>query len=114
MQIFHYSEIDGAYLGTSEAREDPLSEGHHIIPAHATTVPPMDAPEGMAALFQSGEWVLQDLPADMETVPRERAEAALAKLGIEPPYDLPESVTKADLAGFDVPLARLHLIFKRD
>lgn len=60
MQIFHYDQSTGEYLGSALADESPLEDGVFHVPAFATeTAPP--APEaGKARVFAGDEWTLVD------------------------------------------------------
>ncbi len=55
MKIYHYGR-DGVYIGSADAREDPLDEGRFLIPANTTTLPPVRVQRGFAPVFNGTEW----------------------------------------------------------
>lgn len=61
MQIYHYDETSGAYLGSSQAMADPMEPGRWLIPAWATTVEPGAEIEGMEQVFNGTGWVYRDV-----------------------------------------------------
>lgn len=61
MQIYHYSEATGVYLGSSQAQADPMEPGRWLIPAWATSVPAGEEIDGMEQVFNGTEWVYRDL-----------------------------------------------------
>lgn len=70
MQIYHYHHVTGEFLGEGVADESPLEPGVFIIPAHATTIQPLEYREGMTRCFIDGKW--QYVPASvLETSPEE-------------------------------------------
>jgi len=65
MNIYRYDGTTGEYLGTSEARLDPLESQNtgkdvYLIPANATTDAPATAGENQAAVYSGGKWSLVD------------------------------------------------------
>ena len=61
MRIYHYEETTNAYMGSSQAMEDPMEPGRWLIPAWATTVEPGAEIEGMEQVFNGTEWVYRDV-----------------------------------------------------
>jgi hypothetical protein len=53
---YAYDSRTGAYVGTTEAHEDPMNPGTYLEPAFSTTVAPGDAPAGQVAVFGNGAW----------------------------------------------------------
>jgi hypothetical protein len=66
MQVHHYSESKGIYLGSSQAMADPMEPGRWLIPAWSTTLEPGEEIEGMEQVFNGTEWVYRDLPQPEE------------------------------------------------
>lgn len=66
MDIYHYHEGTGVYLGRSQAQADPMEPGRWLIPAWATPVAAGDEIEGMEQVFNGTEWVYRDLPQPEE------------------------------------------------
>lgn len=57
MQIHHYHELTGVYLGKSTAEPDPMEPGRWLVPAHATDkAPSADLTE---PVWTGAEWVEQ-------------------------------------------------------
>lgn len=66
MDIYHYGQHTGVYLGGSQAQPDPMEPGRWLIPAWATPVAPGEEIEGMEQVFNGTEWVYRDLPQPEE------------------------------------------------
>ncbi|WP_290874915.1 hypothetical protein [Aquabacterium sp.] len=62
MKIHHHHPETGAYLGTTDAQPDPMEPGRWLIPAHATTDEPPEAPQGRAVRRMGEAWELFDVP----------------------------------------------------
>jgi len=62
MQIYHYHETTGVYLGTSEAMRDPLDADNFIIPACATPKKPRAPKEGNQSRFTGEKWISEKIP----------------------------------------------------
>lgn len=60
MKIYNYDSNTKEYIGESEARPDPLEEGKYLIPAHATTIEPIQKQENKAVIFNGESWELAD------------------------------------------------------
>jgi hypothetical protein len=60
MEIHHYHPETGELIGSSAARPDPLVPGGWLIPAHATTLAPPAAPQGLAAVWSGAAWTLAE------------------------------------------------------
>lgn len=58
MLIYNYDPQSGAFTGASEADPSPLEPGKFLIPACAVTTPPPDVPQGSAAAYLGGQWVI--------------------------------------------------------
>ncbi len=56
MNIYHYSPVNGEYLGASVARESPLEPGTFLIPANTATIPPPAHDVGHVAVYSAGAW----------------------------------------------------------
>jgi len=61
MQIYHFNHETGEYVGSSEARLDPVA-GTPVMPAFATSAAPPEPVVGKAIVIDhdSGQWVLKD------------------------------------------------------
>ena len=60
MDIYHYDQITGAFVGAAVADRSPLDETW-LIPAFATEIPPPETDAGDVAVFVDGAWsVLHD------------------------------------------------------
>lgn len=57
MKLYNYSGLSGEFLYESDARESPLEPGTFLIPAFATTKPPISVGDKQVAAFLNGEWV---------------------------------------------------------
>lgn len=55
-----------SYIGTSQARENPLEESEYLVPANATIVPCPSFEEGQEAVFNGSSWEVRDLPPEPE------------------------------------------------
>ncbi len=62
MNIHHYDQQTGEYLGQGVADADPLNVGGWLIPAHATTIEPPAHVEGSTRHFIAGGWEYQEIP----------------------------------------------------
>ncbi len=71
MIIYHFNSVTGSLCGQGVADESPLEPGVYLIPANATTIPPISCPEGSELFFENGEWQIREIPAqpDPEDVP---------------------------------------------
>lgn len=56
MKIYNYHPTTGEYLYSSNAVPDPLDSGKYLIPAHATTIPPLTLNAGYVSCFVGGAW----------------------------------------------------------
>lgn len=56
MRIYHYDSETGEYLGSSDARPDPLETGRFLIPACATDVEPPKNGANETAVFAGDAW----------------------------------------------------------
>lgn len=56
--IYHVHPITGEFIGTGEARLDPIDNTFLLIPAHATQEKPPAAGERQVATWKNGEWFL--------------------------------------------------------
>lgn len=63
MQIHHYHQETGEYVGSSEADRDPLEPVRFLIPASATTDAPPAPGAGQFAAREGGAWVIKTRPA---------------------------------------------------
>lgn len=73
-------------LGESQARENPLEPGKHLIPAHATDVEPPIPEENEAAVFDEGsqEWTIVADYRGQIFWDSDRNTHEIAELGVEP------------------------------
>lgn len=62
MKIYNYHPETFEYTGESLADPNPLEPGQFLIPAHATTVPPLEAKPGNTINFENGVWVYKEIP----------------------------------------------------
>lgn len=69
MQIYHYHQETGIYVGQGIADPDPLVKGSWLIPAGATVIQPADELEGFWRVFSDGKWVYQEIPKIVEPEP---------------------------------------------
>lgn len=72
MKIYHYEASSGFYLGEGLADPDPMEEGNWLIPAHATSVEPIEVPEGSLAKFNGTSWeefIIPEEPVEPEPIP---------------------------------------------
>lgn len=63
MQIHHYDQEMGAYLGSSPAELDPLDPTRWLMPAQSTTKAPMSAGPGEFAAWTGSAWELRAVQA---------------------------------------------------
>jgi hypothetical protein len=70
--VYHY-DIDGVFVGSSDALESPLEPGVYLCPAGATFVAPPSIPSGKQAVFNDGAWALRNLPTPEEQDAQEQA-----------------------------------------
>ena len=68
MQIYHYHQSTGEYLGEGTADESPLEPGVYLVPAHATTTAPPTAMAGNVRVWR-GEWQFEDVQAEVPLDP---------------------------------------------
>lgn len=67
VKVYNYN-LDGKYLGYSEADESPLEEGVFLIPANATTIKPPNVDERYEAVFNNNEWISMLKEKEVPTV----------------------------------------------
>ena len=68
MQIYHYHQSTGEYLGVGMADPSPLEPGEFLIPAHATTVAAPSPIDGKNRVWDGSSWGYQDVPMDEPTL----------------------------------------------
>jgi hypothetical protein len=61
-------DINGYFVGVTEADESPLESGVFLLPAGAIDVLPPVVPEGKRAKWD-GDWVFEDIPSPPPPVP---------------------------------------------
>lgn len=61
MKIYHYDSETGKYLGEGLADLSPLEQDVWLIPAYATSVEPLEAPDGQYAAFIDNAWSLHEI-----------------------------------------------------
>ena len=61
MKIYNYHPQTFEYINESLADESPLEPGVFLIPACATTQPPLAAQDGKLVCFHNDQWVYQDI-----------------------------------------------------
>ena len=66
MNIYHYDELTGEYLGQGVADESPLEPGVWLIPAASTTEAPPTVATTQVAFWQGGQWAIRRLPRAKE------------------------------------------------
>jgi hypothetical protein len=74
MKIYHIHPESGEYMGSTDARLDPLEleinkKEIYLLPAHATFAEPPDAVEGKMTVMENGEWTQVDIPEPPEPEP---------------------------------------------
>jgi hypothetical protein len=109
MQIYHYDQNTGEYLGTTAAQIDPMAtqrEGKevYLLPACATTVGPLTDKEGCSTIFDGQEWRYIEIPRPPEPEPApeptaEEIQAQMKKQAISTIQAILDS--KAKDLGFD-------------
>lgn len=62
MKIYNYDRVTLQYIGESNADQSPLEADVWLIPAYATTIPPLEQLENKLVCFIDGLWVYQELP----------------------------------------------------
>lgn len=95
MKIYHYHSVTGEYIGSSEAKPNPLQSGEYLIPAYATAIAPSDSVDKQAVIFSDGAWsVVADFRCDT-FYSTSTGEAVVLKLG-EVPDETMTDVPKPD------------------
>jgi hypothetical protein len=91
MKIYHYSKENGEYMGSTNARLDPLElelgRKKYLMPINSTVVEPPVVSEKEVAIFNSGNdsWsILPDYRGDVEYDPIDGASKLVAKIDIIP------------------------------
>jgi hypothetical protein len=67
--IYHYDK-DGLFVGTSALECDPI-DNLPMIPANATTIPPLDPKDGFTVNFIDGSWVYKEVQKTKPEQPNE-------------------------------------------
>lgn len=70
MKIYNY-DVNGIYIGSSDADESPLEPGVFLLPANATDQEPPAVAEGEQAFFDGESWAIATIPpviAEVEPV----------------------------------------------
>lgn len=62
MEIHHYHQETGAYVGSGTADSDPMEPGRWLIPANATTEAPLIPAAHQFAAWNGSAWELRDKP----------------------------------------------------
>lgn len=83
MKIYHYDNL-GVFVNSSDARVSPLEPGTYLIPARATTIPPMIPVAGKARVFTAGAWT-RVTDARGRYYNQDRQEVYITDLGVELP-----------------------------
>lgn len=84
MQIYHYSHKTGEYIGTGVADESPLEPGVWLIPANATSIPPLQPLDGHIVTFMGDAWeYIPVTPPPPEPEPTEAEILATMKSAIQ-------------------------------
>jgi hypothetical protein len=79
MKIYHYHPNSGNYLGHSIADQSPLEENIYLIPAYATSLPPLAAGEGEQNKFDGTAWQVVPIPSPEPPTEQTLVEIALNK-----------------------------------
>lgn len=79
MKIYHYHPNSGNYLGHSIADPSPLEENIYLIPAYATSLPPLSVGEGEQNKFDGTAWQVVLIPAPPPPTEQTLVEIALHK-----------------------------------
>ena len=106
MKIYHYDPNTKEYLGSSDARLDPLESSKqqgpiYLIPANATTIVPPPIPEGKTVLLDNKTWIEVDKPSDPGIEPHveteeEKAEKEKQTARLKAIEDIEKSVDKIE------------------
>lgn len=83
MEIYHYSETTGEYLGQTQAKTDPKGDGY-LIPANAVTVAPMAGTINKKPVWAGQDWSLVDDYRGWTGFDAEGNEKAISELGQKP------------------------------
>lgn len=79
MKIYHYHPNSGNYLGHSIADQSPLEENIYLIPAYATSLPPLAVREGEQNKFDGTAWQAIPIPTPPPPTEQTLIEIALNK-----------------------------------
>jgi len=60
MTIYNYDRETKAFISENEATESPLEPGVFLIPADATTIPPLEIIDNKVPCFVAGVWTQND------------------------------------------------------
>lgn len=58
MDIYNYDSVTGEFITVSQANQSPLEPGVFLVPANATTLPPLKPGPNQAPAFKDGAWTL--------------------------------------------------------
>lgn len=78
MKVYHF-DLDGYFVGESDAFADPMVEGRFLIPANATDVAPPVPGANQAPKWNGSAWTLVDSPAYLKAQADAAAEAEAKK-----------------------------------
>jgi len=78
----YQTDLDGVFVGTTTADQDPLDSTNWLIPAGCVETAPPTITDSQFAKWNGTEWVVEDTPVaepDPEPEPLSSAETARAK-----------------------------------
>lgn len=58
MDIYNYDSFTGEFITVSQANQSPLEPGVFLVPANATTLPPLKPGPNQTPAFKDGTWTL--------------------------------------------------------
>jgi hypothetical protein len=78
----YQTDIDGVFVGTTTADQDPMDVSNMLIPAGCVETTPPSMTEGQIARWDGSVWAVEDIPtpeAEDEAEPVDPAEEARAE-----------------------------------
>lgn len=87
MEVYQYSPDTGEYLGARVAQPSPLEPGQFLVPANATTAPPISVSPGHVARWTGTGWEeVIDLRGTVYWLP-DGSEHWVSEIGVTLPVD---------------------------
>jgi len=81
----YQTDINGVFVGTTTADQDPMDNTNHLIPAGCIETAPPSTTDEQLARWDGSSWTVEDIPvpeADSEPDPVDPAVEARAKRGV--------------------------------